>query len=63
MQPRLINWDEVPHFREVGACGTATVCVPISSITEGEIKHEFGSFEVLQQAMCTLITPSKRCAR
>ena len=25
VQPRLINWEEVASFQEVGACGTATV--------------------------------------
>ena len=41
--------DEVPDFREVGACGTATVCVPIASITDGEVVHEFGGFSVLNE--------------
>ena len=42
-----VDWSEVPSFREVGACGTATVCVPIGSITHGQKKHEFGKFDVL----------------
>ena len=49
VQPRLIRYDEVPDFREVGACGTATVCVPIASITDGEVVHEFGGFSVLNE--------------
>ena len=47
VQPRLISIDEIPTFQEVGACGTATVCVPIASITNGSEKLQFGKFEVL----------------
>jgi len=42
-----VAWEEVPSFQEIGACGTATVCVPIGSITSGTTKHEFGKFEIL----------------
>ena len=42
VQPRLISIDEIPSFQEVGACGTATVCVPIASITNGNEKLDFG---------------------
>jgi len=47
VQPRLISIDEISSFREVGACGTATVCVPIASVTNGAEVLEFGKFEVL----------------
>ncbi|KAL1508489.1 hypothetical protein AB1Y20_004590 [Prymnesium parvum] len=49
VEARPLAWDEVSTFREVGACGTATVCVPIASITDGDAKHEFGKFEVLKE--------------
>ena len=49
VQPRLIGYDELPHFQEVGACGTATVCVPIASITHGDTKLEFGKFDILNE--------------
>lgn len=42
-----IDFADVPNFREVGACGTATVCVPIGSITTSAVKHDFGKFDVL----------------
>ena len=38
-----------------GACGTATVCVPIGSITQGETKHEFGKFDVLNMLRSQLM--------
>ena len=46
----MINIDEIPHFREVGACGTATVVAPVASITgpSGE-KLEFHTFDILNQ--------------
>ena len=47
VQARLISIDEIASFREVGACGTATVCVPIASITNGSEKLQFGKFDVL----------------
>ena len=47
VQPRLISIDEIASFQEVGACGTATVCVPIASITNGAEKLEFGKFSTL----------------
>jgi len=54
VEERALAWPEVASFREVGACGTATVCVPIGSITDGDTKHEFGKFEMLQQLRDTL---------
>ena len=50
-----IEWEDVPSFREVGACGTATVCVPIGSITQGETKYEFGKFDVLNMLRSQLM--------
>ena len=40
---------------EVGACGTATVCVPIGSITHDGVKHEFGKFEILNELRTELM--------
>ena len=40
---------ELASFREVGACGTATVAVPIASITHEGTKHDFGGFETLNR--------------
>lgn len=39
VQARNVSYEEVLSFKEVGACGTATVCVPIASITDGDKKH------------------------
>ena len=50
-----VAWADVPNFKEVGACGTATVCVPIGSITSGETKHEFGKFDVLNMLRSQLM--------
>jgi len=47
VQERQVEWNEVPSFREVGACGTATVAVPIASVTDSEKRHDFGDFGVL----------------
>ena len=47
VEPRAVSIDEVPRFREVGACGTATVMAPIASITDGDVKHEWHKHEVL----------------
>lgn len=47
VEPRLIDFAEVPKFRELGACGTATVMAPIASITDGDKKYEFDNFETL----------------
>ena len=44
---RDVTWEEVKAFREVGACGTATVVAPIASITDGDVKHEWHKHEVL----------------
>ena len=47
VQARPVAFDEVLSFREVGACGTATVLAPISGITDGDVRHEFGGFDQL----------------
>jgi len=47
VQARAIAFDELPSFKEVGACGTATVAVPIASITHDDHMLEFGKFEIL----------------
>jgi len=54
VEQRPVEYSELPSFREVGACGTATVVAPVSSITgpdaQGElVKHEFPSFDKLNQ--------------
>jgi len=54
VQERQVEWSEVSSFREVGACGTATVAVPIASVTDSETKHEFGNFEVMNELRNTL---------
>jgi len=55
VQPRHISWEEVKTMREVGACGTATVVAPIASITDGDVKHDFGRFEVLDELRKSLV--------
>jgi branched-chain amino acid aminotransferase len=50
-----IDFAELPTMREVGACGTATVCVPIASITTSEKKLEFGGFDVLNELRTELM--------
>ena len=47
VEPRLIDFAEVPKMREVGACGTATVMAPIASITDGDAKYDYANFETL----------------
>jgi len=55
VQARGITYEEVKSFREVGACGTATVVVPIASITDSDKKHEFGAFDVLNELRTSLM--------
>ncbi|KOO21931.1 branched-chain amino acid aminotransferase [Chrysochromulina tobinii] len=55
VQPRPVSWEEVKTMDEVGACGTATVVAPIASITDGDVKYEFGKFEVLNELRKTLM--------
>ena len=43
----LVEYEEILGFREIGACGTATVVAPIASITRGEKKYEWSSHETL----------------
>src|SRR6185437_11666703 len=43
VEHRPIRWDEIEDFVEIGACGTAAVITPISSITRGDKTLEFGS--------------------
>jgi branched-chain amino acid aminotransferase len=47
VEERPLPWEELKSFREVGACGTATVVAPIQSITDGEVRYEFGVFDQL----------------
>eukprot|EP00965_Chrysotila_dentata_P173326 5721542-Pleurochrysis_carterae.AAC.1 len=49
VEERNIAFDEIPSFREIGACGTATVVAPIASISDGDVKHDFGRFEILNE--------------
>ena len=44
---RPVAWDEVASFKEVAACGTAVVLTPISSITRGDQKVSFESFDTI----------------
>jgi len=55
VEPRDVSWEEVKSFKEVGACGTATVVAPIASITDGDVKHDFGKFEVLNSLRNSLV--------
>jgi branched-chain amino acid aminotransferase len=50
VEQRPVEYAELPSFREVGACGTATVVAPVASITDpsGE-KLEFHTFDILNQ--------------
>jgi len=54
VEARPVEWTEVPTFREVGACGTATVVAPIASITDGDVRHDFGGFGILQELRTSL---------
>ena len=47
--------EQLSNFDEVGACGTATVCVPIASITNEGQKLEFGKFEILNELRSELM--------
>jgi len=49
VESRPVEYSEVASFREVGACGTATVVAPIASITDDQQKHVFGGFDTLSQ--------------
>jgi branched-chain amino acid aminotransferase len=43
VEHRPIRWSEIESFAEIGACGTAAVITPISSITRGAATLRFGS--------------------
>ena len=43
VEHRPIRWSEIPDFAEIGACGTAAVITPISSITRGKETLRFGA--------------------
>ncbi len=43
VERRLIAFDELSKFSEVGACGTAAVITPIHSVTRGDKTITFGS--------------------
>ena len=43
VEHRPIRWSEIENFVEIGACGTAAVITPISSITRGKETLRFGS--------------------
>lgn len=55
VQARDVTFEEIKSYRELGACGTATVVAPIASITDGDVKHEFGAFDVLNQLRNSLV--------
>jgi branched-chain amino acid aminotransferase len=42
VEHRPVRWDEIENFAEIGACGTAAVITPISSITRGGKTLRFG---------------------
>jgi len=42
VERRLIEFDELADFAEVGACGTAAVITPVHSITRGDRVFTFG---------------------
>ena len=42
VERRPVEFDELPDFKEVGACGTAAVITPIYSITRGDKVFTFG---------------------
>jgi branched-chain amino acid aminotransferase len=42
VEHRPIRWEEIKDFAEIGACGTAAVITPISSITRGKEVLRFG---------------------
>ncbi len=43
VEHRPVRWDEIENFTEIGACGTAAVITPISSITRGDKTLRFGA--------------------
>jgi len=43
VEHRPVRWDEIEDFVEIGACGTAAVITPISSITRGGKTLRFGA--------------------
>jgi branched-chain amino acid aminotransferase len=43
VEHRPIRWSEIENFVEIGACGTAAVITPISSITRGATTLRFGA--------------------
>jgi branched-chain amino acid aminotransferase len=43
VEHRPVRWSEMENFVEIGACGTAAVITPISSITRGSTTLRFGS--------------------
>jgi branched-chain amino acid aminotransferase len=42
VERRKIDIEELPDFKEVGACGTAAVITPVYSITRGDRVYTFG---------------------
>ncbi|MCX7727187.1 MAG: aminotransferase class IV, partial [Chitinispirillaceae bacterium] len=42
VEKRKISIEELPKFKEVGACGTAAVITPIYSITYGKNIYKYG---------------------
>ena len=42
VERRKIDIEELPDFKEVGACGTAAVITPVYSITRGDKIYTFG---------------------
>ncbi len=43
VEHRPVRWSEIEDFAEIGACGTAAVITPISSITRGDKTLRFGA--------------------
>ena len=49
VEERAVDFDdEIGTFSEIAACGTAVVLAPVSGITRGNMRHEFGEFNVLK---------------
>jgi branched-chain amino acid aminotransferase len=42
VERRRIDIEELPEFKEVGACGTAAVITPVYSVTRGDRVYTFG---------------------
>ena len=53
---RKITYDEVGSIAEVGACGTAVVLTPVTSLTRGATTHRFPSFATLEKLRARVLS-------